>query len=56
MALTFSIWNNILTMERGFLSITMHGISRRQEETIRAKRVRCRRHFPSTYKEKYALM
>lgn len=49
-------------MVRVFPSITMHSISRRQEEeeaeeeeAIRAKRVRCRRHFPSTYKEKYAL-
>lgn len=56
MALTFSIWNNILTMEHDFLSITMHSISQRQEETIHAKRVRCRRHFPFTYKEKYASM
>lgn len=40
-ALTFSIWNNTLTMKRAFLDITMHSISRRREEAIH-----CGRHLP----------
>jgi len=51
MALTFSIWNNILTMERGLPSITMRDISRRQEGAIGARRVRCRRHFVHLQRE-----
>lgn len=44
-------------MACAFPNITMHSISWRQEEAIRAKReeLLCRRHFSSIYKEKYIL-